>query len=331
MEKDVRLATIYRTRKNRQLRKRPKAGAVGKQAQNGPTPEELLKRYLDFLVDHRGLGASSRRQNRKALTEFLDFLKREAVALAALCVADTDRFFVETAALGLGKVHLSIRSGAVRGFLRYLFAEGWHDEDLSDWVESPIIYREAKVPPHFTWEELKTLIASVKGDGVAALGDRSMLILLIVYGLRSSEVAALTLDDIDWKHAVLTIPHRKMGSRLTLPLVPVVAEILAQYLKNGRPKVAHRSLLCGVRGKPYRSGLDVTSRLHLLVTQAGLKSGRGAHAIRRAVGTRLVEQGLGLGEVACILGHANPDSGRVYLRLAMEFLRDVADNYGELL
>ncbi len=49
------------------------------------------------------------------------------------------------------------------------------------------------------------------------------------------------------------------------------------------------------------------------------------------MGTRLVEQGLGLGEVACILGHANPDSGRVYLRLAMEFLRDVADNYGELL
>ncbi len=227
-----------------------------------PTPEELLQEYLGFLVDHRGLGASSRRQNRKALSEFLGFLEGEGVPLSALSIADTDKFFVKTVSLGLSRVHLQIRSGAVRGFLRYLFAEGWLDADLSDWVEGPILYREAKVPPHFTWEELKKLINSVKGDSPTALGDRAMLILLSVYGLRSGEVAAFTLDDIDWNHSILTIPRRKMGSPLTLPLVPVVAEVLTHYLQKGRPKVEHRNLLCTARGNPYRNGLGVTTRLN---------------------------------------------------------------------
>ena len=77
--------------------------------------------------------------------------------------------------------------------------------------------------------------------------------------------------------------------------------------------------------------MAVTERIHVLVAQAELKGGRGVHAIRRAVGTRLVEQGLGLAEVACILGHSSPDSSRVYLRLSLELLRNVAIGYGELL
>jgi site-specific recombinase XerD len=67
------------------------------------------------------------------------------------------------------------------------------------------------------------------------------------------------------------------------------------------------------------------------VERAGLRGSRGAHAIRRAVGTRLVEQGFGIGAVAQVLGHQRLSSTRVYLRLSMELLRDVAENYGQLL
>lgn len=297
------------------------------------TAEQLLRDYLAFLVEHRGLGDSSIRQNRKALEEFIEFLAVDGSSLMELILTDVDRFLAKTASLGLSKVHLSIRASAVRGFLGYLYAEGWLGEDLSPMVERPRIYRHAKIPPHFTWNELKQLIASVQGDSPTALRDRALLVLLCVYGLRSEEVAGLTLDDIDWKHSILRIPRRKMGTPLVLPLVPVVREVLHRYVTAGRPAdCSHRYLLTTLRrARPLRNGLQVTNRLHYLVTQAGLAGGRGAHAIRRAVGTRLVEQGLGLEEIACILGHSQPDSGRVYLRLSIEFLRDVADNYAELL
>ena len=80
------------------------------------------------------------------------------------------------------------------------------------------------------------------------------------------------------------------------------------------------------------AGADaVRSRLRLLVARAGLRGGRTGHALRRAVGTRLVDNGWGLGVVTQILGQENPVAGRTYLRISVESLRDVADNYGDLL
>jgi site-specific recombinase XerD len=84
-------------------------------------------------------------------------------------------------------------------------------------------------------------------------------------------------------------------------------------------------------GKPLIRGKEITGRLHKLVAQAGLKGDRGCHALRRAVGTHLVEQGCSLDHVALILGHTRMESAQVYLRLSIESLREVADNFGDML
>src|SRR6266516_1947854 len=60
------------------------------------------------------------------------------------------------------------------------------------------------------------------------------------YGLRSREVAALTLDDIDWERQRLRVPERKAGHSTAYPLSPIVGEAIVDYLKNGRPQKADR-------------------------------------------------------------------------------------------
>lgn len=300
--------------------------------QRCPDRHELLAAYLQFLREHRGLSDSSLRQNRKGATEFLDFLDEREVLPPAVTVDEVDMFLREVGDKGFSSSYIQTRIVAVRGLLRFLHAEGWHAADLAAQVEGPRVYREATVPPHFTWEELRRLVASIEGDSPLDLRDRALLVLLCVYGLRSVEVARLTLDDLDWSARVIRVNQRKAGDSLVLPMVPVVQAVLEAYARNGRPADAssHRELFLSVDGKP-RSPLWVTTQVHFRVRQAGLQGGRGAHAIRRAVGTRLVEQGLGVGEVACLLGHQRLQSTRVYLRLSMELLRDVADNYAEVL
>ena len=56
-----------------------------------------------------------------------------------------------------------------------------------------------------------------------------MLLLLVVYGLRGREIAALTLDDIDWKRERLAIPERKAGHSTAFPLTATVGEALVAY------------------------------------------------------------------------------------------------------
>ncbi len=297
-----------------------------------PPSRELLAAYLSFIVKHRGLSQSAYRQNRKALQEFLDYLENRTISLKGVQVKDLDDFIRKAAALYMSKSYLKTRTTAIRGFFRYLFGEGWLSRDLSRAVESPRIYRDATVPPHFTWEELGQLLASIKGEDPFALRDRAMLGLLCVYGLRSEEVVSLTLDDIDWTHKVLRIQNRKNGSSLALPLLPVVEAVLSQYIRKGRPShVVFREVLLNRYEQPIKNGNSLSRRLHILTERAGLEGGRGCHAIRRAVGTHLVEQGCGLANVALILGHKSFQSVQVYLRLSRELLRDVADNYGEML
>ena len=66
--------------------------------------------------------------------------------------------------------------------------------------------------------------------------DWAILMLLVTYGLRGREVAALTLDDIDWKRERLRVPERKAGHSTAFPLSVSVGEALLDYLQHGRPQ-----------------------------------------------------------------------------------------------
>jgi integrase/recombinase XerD len=114
-----------------------------------------------------------------------------------------------------------------------------------------------------------------------------------------------------------------------LPIPDGYKIALHKYFKN-RLSTAHQEVFLSRRGQPLCSA-QISRRLRVLAKRAGLPEGRGAHAIRRAVGTRLVEQDWGLGQVALVLGQGSIDSARIYLRISSQLLRDVALNYGELL
>jgi integrase len=49
-------------------------------------------------------------------------------------------------------------------------------------------------------------------------------------GLRVSDVVALTLDDIDWRRGVLTIPGGKGRRGRTLPLPAQLGRAITAYL-----------------------------------------------------------------------------------------------------
>jgi len=296
-----------------------------------PNPERLRDEYLEFVKRDMGLRPSTLRQQRKAVQDYLDFVSESALDLTEVAVDHLDTYLERIAARGFSRSYLAAKQVGLKGFLRFLHVERYLSRDLAQFVSAPRRYRESTVPQHYEWAEVQQLLASITGTDHNALRDRAMLYLLSVYGLRSQELANLQLDDVDWVHEKILIRERKMNDTLVLPLVPLVAAVLHQYVQNGRSVPPdQRALILTNRRNPIPNGLWVSSRLLALAARAGLRGGRGCHALRRAVGTRLVELGSGAGEVAQILGHTSLTSTRVYLRLSISLLRDVADNYGEL-
>jgi integrase/recombinase XerD len=84
-------------------------------------------------------------------------------------------------------------------FLRYASREGLVGGELWKTVEWPQVYRLSDIPRSISWEDVGKVLAAVDRRTAMGRRDYAILLLLATYGLRAREVAALTLDDIDWK------------------------------------------------------------------------------------------------------------------------------------
>jgi integrase/recombinase XerD len=155
--------------------------------------------------------------------------------------------------------------------------------------------------------------------------------LLVTYGLRGREVAALTLDDIDWKRERLAVPERKAGHSTAFPLSTSVGEALVDYLRHGRPQTADRHVFFRAVAPVEPIGCAaVSSRARYYILKAGIQVPRpGSHTLRHTCVQRLVDADFTLKTIGDFVGHRSARSTEIYAKVAVEQLRQVALGDGE--
>jgi integrase/recombinase XerD len=293
---------------------------------------EAAPEFFDYLVGERGLRPDSVRQYRHHLDRFEAYLARIGVeSLRELSAPVLSAFIVERARAGLAKSTVRDSAGVLRVFLRYAHREGVVGGDLSGAVGWPQVYRLSSIPRSISWEEVNRVLAGVDRRTVVGKRDYAILLLLVTYGLRGREVAALTLDDIDWKRERLSVPERKAGHSTAFPLSKVVGEAIVDYLQHGRPETTDRHLFFRVPAPHRPIGNAVVSSLanrHL--RRAGVDVPRpGSHTLRHTAVQRLVDADFGLKTIGDFVGHRSARSTEVYAKVAVERLRRVALGDGE--
>lgn len=223
------------------------------------------------------------------------------------------------------------RCGVLRVFLRYLHRQGILGRDLSGIVEAPPVYRLATIPRSVTWEEVQRMLETVDRRTIVGRRDYAMLLLLVTYGLRAREVAALTLDDVDWRHDRLRVPERKAGHSTAYPLSPLVGQAILEYLRNGRPATASRHIFFRTLApcEPITHSAVSCRAAHYL-RHAGIVVPRpGSHTLRHTCVQRLVDAGWPLPSIGDYVGHRSPASTEIYSKVAIETLREVACGHKE--
>ena len=258
------------------------------------------------------------------LDRFQAYLQRIGVrSVQELSPVILSSHIVERAASGLARSTVREDAGVLRVFLRYLHREGVLATDLSDAVGWPQVYRMSTIPRSISWDEVNQVLAGVDRRTPAGRRDYAILLLLVTYGLRAREVAALTLDDIDWKHDRLAVPERKANHSTAFPLSPVVGEAILDYLRNGRPETTDRHVFFRAVA-PHRpiGPAAVSSRARHYLLQAGVQVPRpGSHTLRHSAVQRLVDANLDLKTIGDFIGHRSPRSTEVYAKVDVEALR----------
>lgn len=288
--------------------------------------------FFDYLVEERGLRPASVNGYRFHLDRFEAYLSRIGVgAITELSPTILSAFVVERASTGLSKSTVGSAAGVLRVFLRYVHREGIVPSDLSDSVGSPQVYRLSNIPRSISWADVNRVLDGVERRSESGRRDYAILLLLVTYGLRAREIAALTLDDIDWKRERLAIPERKAGHSTAFPLSAVVGEALLDYLQHGRPATTDRHVFFRVAAprRPIGSAaVSALARAHLL--KAGVDVPRpGSHTLRHSAVQRLVDADFDLKTIGDFIGHRSARSTEVYAKVAVEALREVALGDGE--
>ena len=301
----------------------------GMLASTAPTPgERLADAYCEHLGQVRGLATSTQAECRRVALKLLDFLgfDHDPAVLTTLDAPQVEAF-VRSLAKGCGLSKLQNRASFLRSFLRFLAGRGDIVAGLEQSVDGPRVPRRECLPRSLPWETVLAFLDGISRDTAQGRRDYAMFLLIATYGLRSSEVAALLLDDISWRSAQFRIQRPKVLAPITLPLTDEAGDALADYLRHARPQSTHRVVFLTLR-QPTRPlstrGIQTAFSRRIAAGDLGIEGSVGPHSLRHSLALRLLRQQTPVKVIGDLLGHRCLASTGVYLRMHEEHLRTVA-------
>jgi site-specific recombinase XerD len=309
----------------RLLRLLREAGAVAP-ATLPEAPQAKLLRDYALHLGQRGLSAKSIAGYTWFAKDSLPDLWQSDVGLGQLSRSDVIRF-VENKAPQRSPSTAGTMCGALRSFLRYLRSAGIVDDDLAASVPSVKTWKLSSLPSYLSNEQLAVVLDRTDRATVAGRRDFAILLLLARLGLRANEVAMMKLDDIDWNAGVFRITG-KGGARATMPMPSEVGAAIADYLQHGRPSCKHREVFLRVETPiaPFASYISVSLLARRALVRAGIAglAHKHAHVFRHTLATGMINAGATLGEIGQLLRHKDHDTTRIYAKVDLAGLRQLA-------
>jgi integrase/recombinase XerD len=289
----------------------------------GDAAEVLLARFAVYLAGERGLAAAT---VASYLSQVRPFVAAHADAgrWSSLSARQVARFAAHSAA-GLRPRSAQVRANALRALLSFMWQEGLTASALAGAVGSFAAPAGAAPPRGLSPGQAGLLLAAVRASGPGGVRNEPMVMLMLRLALRAGEVAALRLEDIDWRSGVLSV--RGKGNRLDqMPLPADVGQPLARYLRHGRPGgTGHRQVFLALDA-PYGpvTASAVVSVAGRALAGAGIPGPGGAHRLRHTAACGVLAAGGGLAEAGQLLRHAGSQVTAVYAKSDIAALRSIA-------
>lgn len=289
--------------------------------------DQMVAEFADFMAKERGLSPATIEHRCLTVRAFLDRLCGGERSLDALTVADVDSVLAQKVnEENYARVTVQTCASSLRSFFRYAEMRGWCPAGIAASIMAPRVFQHESLPSGPSWGDVQKILDATAGDQPASIRDHAILMLLAVYGVRAGEVARLQLNDIEWQRETIVFNRSKLLGSHSFPLCQSVGEVIIRYLKEVRPRSSSRELFLTMRApfRPLTSGALCQLVARQLKPMGLPIKHHGPHSLRHACATRLINEGLSLKEVGDHLGHRCPETTRIYAKVDLVRLREVA-------
>lgn len=232
---------------------------------------------------------------------------------------------------GLKKTTQNYHLIALRSFLKYLI-----QQDIETLAPEKIVLakQEERQVSVLEPDELERFLEGPLESGhdeKTAYRDKAILETLFSTGLRVSELAALTRDEVNVKKDEHTI--RGKGKKLRLVFFSEEARYrISEYLKkrkDNNPALFVRHDRASQIGKGEKEAAQkltprsIQRMVHTYAKRAGITKKITPHTLRHTYATDLLMNGADIRSVQSLLGHASITTTQIYTHITNRQLKDV--------
>ena len=288
----------------------------------------LVERYQDYLSLEQGSSPRTLEAYLRDVERFATYATVRGAATPTDVDARALREFVyHLKDLGLAPASIRRNVSAVRGYFRFLLAEGLVVRDPSERLEMPKRWRS--LPEVLSVSDVERLLAAPSLDEPLAFRDRALLELAYGAGLRVSEWITIGVRDLLLEDSLVRVFGKGSKERL-VPIGRTAVGAVAVYLRELRPRLESGAgegiLFLNARGQPL-TRMGAWKILRKYVERAGIEKHVSPHTLRHSFATHLLEGGADLRAVQEMLGHADISTTQIYTHVDREYLRSVHRQY----
>lgn len=279
--------------------------------------DRYIEKFIRYLEIEKNASNHTILNYKLDLTSFKDFLgELDWQKIDYLAIR---RYLAELKSKNLLQRTISRKLSCIRSFFRFLSREGLIKDNPALSILSP--KQEKHLPDFLTEEEVLRLIEAPLGSDVMALRDRAILETFYSTGMRISEVASLSMRDVDFIGSVVKAMGKGKKERL-IPIGDKALKAIKIYLD--KRKNTNDAIFLNKNGKRIGSR-GIRNIVGKYIHNLSLKNGLSPHSLRHSFATHLLDRGADLRSVQELLGHSNLSTTQIYTHLTTDKLKKVYD------
>ena len=285
----------------------------------------LIEKYIFYLKSERNYSVHTLSAYASDIQQFLSFLaNRNIPDFNELNRSDLRSFLSVLRKKGYKARSINRKIACLKGFFNYLIKIGQLDVNPAASLFS--MKTERTLPPNLSYEAILAAMDSIDEDTETGVRDRTLMELFYGTGMRLSELAGLTLEDIDLVNALVKVRGKGAKERL-VPIGKAAMHYIKNYLKyraqlvKGKADVS-KHLFINREGKPV-SHRNIQLRVSKYLKRVARTMNTHPHVLRHSFATHLLDSGADLLAVKELLGHANLSTTQIYTHVSAEQLKKV--------
>jgi integrase/recombinase XerD len=228
------------------------------------------------------------------------------VAVESITVDDL-RAYIADQMSRLSPFTVASRTRALKRLFSWLEAEGRIEVNPTRRIKTPQPKR--REPKAISLDDVRALLGTAKGESLADVRDRAIILVLCDSGCRAGGLCGLRLDDLHLE-AGLALVYEKGGKSRYVMYGPQTAEALRAWLAV-RPE-GGQSVFVNLKRKTALTPSGVWQMLQRRAEQAGIEGAANTHAFRHSFARHFLLSGGDLGTLADILGHSSVEVTKAY-------------------